>query len=313
MKRWYFLPVTALLLVLAVGTNAGTPQDDFVDACRRGDLVAAQRFQKNGAATNAGDLKGVTPLLAAVFSKKLELVEWLLRHGANANAEGRCPDADCPGHPALPLAVHLGESSIVKVLLDAKADAAWADHRSARQANLDNRADILKLLRAAGGRENGAPSLATPGLPRSARMLAASGVSELLPTSALAKAAPGEKLRVAIIGDESIVNASDLLTTALSGKVFQLVERSELDRVLAEHKLTAALGADRTHAAELGALLGADALVLLRKVKLGETDALEMRFVRVSPGIVLDAAYREWPLATFGGISQSLSHLPPAL
>ncbi len=284
---------TILSAILLCGTaNAASPQDDFVAACQRGDLASAQRLIAKGAAINGADREGRTPLLTAVFSKKVEVVEWLLRNGADANAEGRCPEANCIGHPALPIAAHFGELRLVKMLLDAKADVAWKDNYLARNANLHNEAELLKMLRAAGGRETGAPAETKP-KPRGDAVI---GVSELLPATAAAKAAPGEKLRVAIVADETLSAPSDLLTTALTGKTFRLIERSELNRVLAEHKLTANLGADRTRAADLGALLGADALVLLRKVKLGETDSLEMRFVRVSPGIVIDSAYRAWPL-----------------
>ena len=104
-------------------------------------------------------------------------------------------------------------------------------------------------------------------------------------------------MRIAIVAEDPLRFVADLLAASLAGAPFELVERGEIQRVLDEHKLSAQFAADAIRTAEIGALLGADALVLLRKVQLGETAPAEMRSIRVSPGIVLDFAYRAWPLS----------------
>lgn len=191
-----------------------------------------------------------------------------------------------------------GDLATVRRLLDAKIDVTTDDHAAARQANVNGYAEILRLLRAAGGRETGAAPAAAPNKrAHSDSQLAPSGLSKLLPASAAPARKVGAKLRIAMIAEDDLRAAADLLASSLASSPFELIERGELDRILGEHKLTAQLGADGTRATEIGALLGADALILLRKVHLGGLDSAEMRFVRVSPGIVLDSAYRAWPLA----------------
>ena len=198
----------------------------------------------------------------------------------------------------LAAACRSGDLAMVKRLLAAKADATADDNAAAREANIHGHVEILRILRAAGGSEKGTAPATPPKKSNTANAQPApSGLSRLLPAGPAPARKAGVKLRVAIVAEDALRPSADLLAASLAGAPFELVERGELQRVLDEHKLTAQLGADGARAADIGALLGADALVLLRKVRLGETASVEMRFVRVSPGIVLDSAYRAWPLA----------------
>ena len=302
MKKWRSLHVVALTLLHALAAfsslQAAPPQGELVAACGRGDLAAAQRLLKAGAKINDTDGEGRTPLLAALFSRKEALVVWALKNGADANLSARCPEWQCRGHAGLVGAVRTGEPRMVRLLLDAKADVAADDDAAARQSNIRGSAEILRMLRAAGGSETGAATAASPAKRGTGdSQPAPSGLSTLLPAGPATTRKAGAKLRVAIIAEDALRSAADLLAASLASSPFELIERAELNRILDEHKLTTQFGADGARVAELGALLGADALVLLRKVQLGETSSAEMRFVRVSPGIVLDSAYRPWPLA----------------
>ena len=82
-RNWLIPPRTILALVFALAfpgpASAASPQAELIAACQRGDLAAAQWLVKNGAAIKGTDEENRTPLLAAVFSKKAELVAWLLR------------------------------------------------------------------------------------------------------------------------------------------------------------------------------------------------------------------------------------------
>jgi uncharacterized protein len=69
------------------------------------------------------DFRGHTALGAAVDADRLESVQVLLRHGANANADGPCQCGN-PSHKAtlLRLAAGQGSAEILRALLDAGAD-----------------------------------------------------------------------------------------------------------------------------------------------------------------------------------------------
>ena len=317
-RRTTYGTFVAFFAALALPAFAKVSPDEFAAACAAGDGAKVEKLLAAGAKAGEPDARGRLPLLCAIFSRKAEIVELLLHCGADPNVEGFCQEEECRGHPALPLAVSLDDAPIVKLLLAAKANFAWHDHHAARDANVNGRVEILRLLRAAGGSEKGAaPAASAEKSGPADAQLAPSGLSRLLPASPAPARKAGAKLRVAIIAEDALRPAADLLAASLSGAPFALIERGELQRVLDEHKLTVQLGADAAHSAELGTLLGADALVLLRKVRLGETDSLEMRFVRVLPGIVLDSAYRAWPLADAnawaGDAAARLARLDPKL
>ena len=288
----------AILIVLALPAFAKVSPDEFTAACAAGDKARVEELLAAGAEVSARDSQNRLPLLCAVFSQKAEIVDLLLQRGADPNEGGNCGEKRCSLHPALPLAVELGDVSIVKLLLAAKADVAWGEHRPVHAANIGNRVEILRLLRAAGGKETGREATESPrGKSPQSDRAALSGLSKLLPAIVAPARKAGAKLRVAIVAENELQPAADLLAASLADASFSLVERAELHRILNEHQLTAQLGADGARASEIGALLGADALVLLRKVRFEETDSLELSFVRVLPGIVLDSALQAWPFA----------------
>jgi ankyrin repeat protein len=58
--------------------------DDPIRAACRGDLTAVQRFVENGCSPNAGNEVGYTLLMGAARGESLEVIQFLLSHGAQA-------------------------------------------------------------------------------------------------------------------------------------------------------------------------------------------------------------------------------------
>lgn len=80
----------------------------------------------------------------------------------------------------------------------------------------------------------------------------------------------------------------DLLTAELTSIAnVELVERQEIERVIQERDLGSG-STDVAHAPRLGAGLNADALLLVTHRVIDQENVLEVRFVRVNPGIVLE-------------------------
>src|SRR5579885_881630 len=105
----------ALLLFAAAGFAAG--RADIADALMRGDRAEARRLIDQHSDVNASQADGATALHWAVFQSDKEMVDLLLRAGANpkvANREGSTP---------LWLASINGDAATIELLLKAGADA----------------------------------------------------------------------------------------------------------------------------------------------------------------------------------------------
>jgi cytohesin len=63
--------------------------EDFVDACFRGDLEAVKGMVLLGADPNLKDKSGDSALHSAIENRNLEVVKFLLEAGADPNAEDR--------------------------------------------------------------------------------------------------------------------------------------------------------------------------------------------------------------------------------
>jgi hypothetical protein len=106
-------------------------------------------------------------------------------------------------------------------------------------------------------------------------------------TLAVAAEAP----RLAIVADASSAAEADLLTVELSRQTVQLLERAEINRVLAEQRLSLA-GLAAGELAGLGRLLKADGVIFLGKDGPADRRTLALRCVAVHPGVVI-ASWRE--------------------
>src|SRR6266542_6253677 len=119
--------------------------------------------------------------------------------------------------------------------------------------------------------------------------------ASLMPASRAQPATAASPIRLAIVAeDKSLAPALDLLTAELStNSQLALLERAQIDKVLAEQALSAATGRD---VLKLGEVLGADGLLLLQKVKEGTNQFLASRLLAVKPGVVIDATRVSWPV-----------------
>merc|ERR1719353_1560843 len=81
------------------------------DAARRGDLQRLQEFLKDGKDVNSRDFKGVTPLGYAVGHDQLSIVKVLIDAKANVN------DVDSAGNSAVHFAAGYGRVKVLEHLL----------------------------------------------------------------------------------------------------------------------------------------------------------------------------------------------------
>ena len=103
----------------------------------------------------------------------------------------------------------------------------------------------------------------------------------LLPVGLLTAAAP----RVAILSDADNAVLADQLTAALSSeKEVELVERSEIDKIISERKFS---GNGLEDNLTIGKLLRADGLLVLEGARVEEKSLLKARLVATAPGIVI--------------------------
>ncbi len=111
-------------------------------ACYHGNKEVAIYLINNVTDVNVNVSYG-TPLIASVFKGHLDLVNKLLKVGANPNI------ADVNGSTSLHFAVMLGNLDIVKSLLDHNADINLLDNKKRKPidyAVIAGNKDIIKLL-----------------------------------------------------------------------------------------------------------------------------------------------------------------------
>ena len=114
------VPLLLAALLAAQAPPAPRPAADLINAAKLGDLARARELAAGGAAVDAADWRGYTPLMWAAAAGHLELVQFLIERGAKA--EGRARD----GTTALMLAAGNGSAAIVKLLLSRGANPAAA-------------------------------------------------------------------------------------------------------------------------------------------------------------------------------------------
>jgi len=63
--------------------------EDLVRAAREGNEEDVKYYLKRGAEIDGGDNMGTTPLMAALWAKKTEIVKLLIKKGADTNAQDK--------------------------------------------------------------------------------------------------------------------------------------------------------------------------------------------------------------------------------
>ncbi len=286
---------------------AEKPDERLFAAARTGDLAGATAAIRDGAKVDAHDEYAQTPLVPAVHLGRQKIARLLLDGGADVNAVCRCDGENCGGHTVLMAAVLGGDAATVEMLLKAGADARARDSAALALADAMGQANIAAMLEAAGARAK----------PIRTAVATVKEKKADATTDALAKprgfgAAAGGNgragLRLAIIADEPGASAAEFLTAEFSKSV-ALVERTEIDRVLAERQL-AGFGSDL---GAVGRLLSADAVLLVRSRGSENPRTIETRLVTVSAGVVVDTAFapsegdpRPWAAATASRVTRLL-------
>ncbi len=115
----------------------------------------------------------------------------------------------------------------------------------------------------------------------------------LLCLSPVARTLAAGQITVGVVPvDPTLADAAALLTAGLGlNEEVRLVERGELQRVLAEQTLSAA----SDQLIKLGRLLRADGLLVVESVHLGGRTLIQCRLLAVAPGINLSAVSADWP------------------
>jgi hypothetical protein len=277
------------------GIESATAANALMAAAIAGDRPMIDRLLALGISVNLTNYYGATALIKAADNGNTEIVRALLKCGAKANAVGRCDDVNCKGHTALMGAACKQDVAMARMLLEAGADPHVADNAATETANQNGDLELYLLLSEFGGR----PRVALPTEPETTIPIGALGLTELLPQIAPNQTAPEKKskTRLSVIADDSNILLGDLLTAQLSSQTaFELVERQELDRLLAEQRLTRQFAANAANYSQVAALLRADALLLIQAQKVADTKVVESRLVRVDPGLVLDTVYSSAPV-----------------
>ena len=142
--------VGAIFVVLSVTVAVRAAGSDVADAVMRGDLAAARALITKGADVNAPQGDRATALHWAVYRDSVEAVDMLLRAGAtsSANREGMTP---------LAMAALYGNPQIVDRLLKGGADAKALGPNGESMvmfAARNGNPDVIKLLVEAGANVN---------------------------------------------------------------------------------------------------------------------------------------------------------------
>ena len=131
----------ALFFIFVIGCQSTT--NNLYKATKNGDIGQIRTMMENGADVNAGK-GGVTPLLIASMTGRVDIVKLLVDAKADVNAA-----AKTNGFTPLFVASQTGRVDIVKLLVDAKADVNAADKDGVTplyNASTGGHVNIVKLL-----------------------------------------------------------------------------------------------------------------------------------------------------------------------
>ncbi len=143
--------VIACLLSLTQALAAQTQTTPLHQAVLTGDHAAAQRLIRSGADVNAANRYGVTPLLVAAQRGTAELIDLLLKSGANVKtAEAKLPE----GQTLLMHAARTGQIAALKSLIAAGSNPNARETRTGTTAAIwaatGSRANAIRVLAEAG-------------------------------------------------------------------------------------------------------------------------------------------------------------------
>lgn len=133
-----------LVLALVFGVGAEAVAGELYQAAAAGDLSAVEQLLASGAAVDAPDRNGETPLMAAALADRPEIAELLVSRGADLSAR------NAGGFSPLHAAAYSGSIAVATILLDRGAaieDTANKAHASPLMVAADEgRAGVVDLL-----------------------------------------------------------------------------------------------------------------------------------------------------------------------
>ncbi len=264
---------------------------------------------EHGVNPNRASPSGNYLITGAALEGYADIVELLLQRGADPNlvSEGRMniTDTGPQPHTALICAVRRHDSDLVARLLQAGADPKLLDNAAIKFADLQGNRKIFDLLLAHGADQPAPyafaemPHYETPDLsPDPERVIQQTGIDWTL--HSLINGSSADKARKAhaglaqpvqaavIVLDDTLKDLGALMTAELSQiPNLTVLERSEVDNIIAEKSLQETLYSDPSTVSRSGQLLGADCLVVLRRVE----QAGEARILSTATGLVIDTLY----------------------
>jgi len=115
-------------------------------------------------------------------------------------------------------------------------------------------------------------------------------------------------VRIAILGDLDKERAEvDSLTSSLSKEPgVELVERSEIDKILKEQALSLSSSSDEGQALKIGSILGANGMIVVKSFEWEGKRVLGARLVATSSGAILDAWIQDVPSVEAGRFADAV-------
>src|SRR5262245_51678403 len=94
------------------------PKVTIWSVAREGNLEGVQRFVAEGIPVDSRARGDVTPLHEAAEAGHLEMVQWLIEHGADLHARTLRNPGDAGSHTPLHLAVSAGRLDVARLLIE---------------------------------------------------------------------------------------------------------------------------------------------------------------------------------------------------
>jgi len=245
---------------------------------------------------------GNTAMDGAILNNNLEVLKVLLAHGANFNGTSDgAPIGGWDSYRRTPvvMAVLASQREALELLLQRGADVRALDNLAMKWADLLGDEAAWRRLKEAGapepkpfafrtwagppiqtgapdrGRGNGGNASKVASLDALAGTVVDGAVLERPTMFAVVPLSPG------------LADAESLLVAQLSAVDKAVVlERTELDALRKERRVSADFGRTPGANREVGHLLGANALVFLQSYRIGGVEVLEARIVSVATGLV---------------------------
>ncbi len=296
--------------------------DAMLWAARHGTPETIRCLASKGLDPNGQANSERLPLIVASSRGNVENVKALLELKADPNKTGgQLGDVDFPNLAvsspmvATPLLVAVADyqADAAEVLIRAGADVSAQDNLAIKIADLFGDQRMYDLLLKAGAAKPAPYALGKPTFFSAVRRNPSQGDaqesepenkkpgSDLLQQYAESirqipvadsefQIPQGKEIKCAIMAESGLDEYDLVLNAKLSSRAgLAMIERSKLSAILAEHQLLAQTGSSISGNLKAGKLLGADALLYLKKITSNTDTFVESRLVDAHNGLILDS------------------------